>query len=106
MRPPYGYRNPWLDGIVREKFASSVVMWTRMARDWAVATPDPVIQRLRPTVGGDIVVLHDGDHRALEGRREHILAALEYWLPRWKDQGLRFSNMDEVAAKSGAAQPA
>jgi len=51
-------------------------------------------------------VLHDGDHRVLDGRREHNLAALEYWLPRWKDQGLRFPNMDEVAAKLGASQPA
>jgi peptidoglycan/xylan/chitin deacetylase (PgdA/CDA1 family) len=106
MRPPFGYRNPWLDGIVREKFGSSVVMWTRMARDWAVSEPEPVIQRLRATGGGDIVVLHDGDYHVLEGRRGHIVAALEYWLPRWKDQGLEFPSMDEVAAKSGAAQPA
>jgi peptidoglycan/xylan/chitin deacetylase (PgdA/CDA1 family) len=106
MRPPFGYRNPWLDGIVRDRFGSQVVMWTRMPGDWKFTDPEPVIQRLRPTVGGDIVVLHDGDHRVLDGRREHNLAALEYWLPRWKDQGLRFPNMDEVAAKLGASQPA
>jgi peptidoglycan-N-acetylglucosamine deacetylase len=106
MRPPYGYRNPWLGGIVREQFSSSVVMWTRMARDWAATQPEPVIQRLRGTGGGDIVVLHDGDHRVMEGRREHILPALEYWLPRWKDRGLRFTSMEEVAAKFGAVQPA
>lgn len=106
MRPPYGYRNPWLDGIVRERFQSSIVMWTRMARDWAVTEPEPVIQRLRPAGGGDIVVLHDGDHRVLKGRRGHIVAALEYWLPRWKDQGLQFLSMDEVQTKSEATRPA
>ena len=106
MRPPFGYRNPWLDGIVREKFDSRVVMWTWMARDWAETTPEPVIQRLRGAGGGDIVVLHDGDHRVLDGRREHNIGVLENLLPRWKDQGLEFLSMDEIAAKSGAAQPA
>jgi peptidoglycan-N-acetylglucosamine deacetylase len=106
MRPPYGYRNPWLDGIVREKFNSSVVMWTRMAQDWVLLEPEPVIQRLRPTGGGDIVVLHDGNHKVLEGRRGHMVKALEYWLPRWKDQGLRFVSMDEVERNHEAAHPA
>ncbi|MGA8034508.1 MAG: polysaccharide deacetylase family protein [Candidatus Acidiferrales bacterium] len=105
MRPPYGYRSPWLDGIVRSRFQSQVVMWSRMARDWAFTDPEPVIQRLRRTGGGDIVVLHDGDHRALQGKREHVLVALEYWLPRWKDRGLRFLSMDEVQAKSEVMRP-
>ncbi len=105
MRPPYGYRSPWLDGIVRSRFHSQVVMWSRMARDWAFTEPEPVIQRLRRAGGGDIVVLHDGDHRALEGKRQHMVKALEYWLPRWKEQGLRFLSMDEVQAKSEAMRP-
>jgi peptidoglycan/xylan/chitin deacetylase (PgdA/CDA1 family) len=105
MRPPYGYRSPWLDGIVRSRFHSQVVMWSRMARDWAFTEPEPVIQRLRRAGGGDIVVLHDGDHRALEGKRQHVVKALEHWLPRWKDQGLQFLSMDEVQAKSEATRP-
>lgn len=96
MRPPYGYRSPWLNGIVRKRFASRVVMWSRMAQDWKFTEAEPVIQRLRRVGGGDIVVLHDGDHRVKEGNRRHIVTALEYWLPRWKDAGLRFPSLDEM----------
>jgi peptidoglycan/xylan/chitin deacetylase (PgdA/CDA1 family) len=51
---------------------------------------------LRRARGGDIVLLHDGDHRVLRGERAHVVKALEYWLPRWKDSGIRFVNMDEI----------
>ena len=56
--------------------------------------PDRVINRLaRRVKGGDIVLLHDGDHRTLEGDRRHAtLSALEHWLPRWNDAGVRFKN--------------
>jgi hypothetical protein len=43
-----------------------------------------------------MVLLHDGDHRVLEGDRRHTVAALEYWLPRWKDAGIRAANLDEL----------
>ena len=56
----------------------------------------PVIGRLRRVTGGDMVLLHDGDHRVLEGDRGHTIAALEYWLPRWKDAGIRAANLDEL----------
>jgi peptidoglycan/xylan/chitin deacetylase (PgdA/CDA1 family) len=51
---------------------------------------------LRRVQGGDIVLLHDGDHRVLEGDRGHTVAAMKNWLPRWKDAGLRFVTLDEV----------
>jgi len=25
-----------------------------------------------------------------------VIAALEYWLPRWKDSGVRFASMNEI----------
>jgi peptidoglycan/xylan/chitin deacetylase (PgdA/CDA1 family) len=106
MRPPFGYRSPWLDGIVKSEFDSQVVMWTNMAQDWKFSAPEPVIQRLRSAGGGDIVVLHDGDHRVLEGKRAHVVGALEYWLPRWRDAGLRFVTLDEITASTEATEAA
>jgi hypothetical protein len=38
--------------------------------------------------------MHDGDHRALGGDRLHIVAALEHWLPRWRDAGMEFVTME------------
>jgi hypothetical protein len=45
---------------------------------------------------GDILCLHDGAHRQLHGDRSRTLAALEYWLPRWRDLGLEFVTIDEA----------
>lgn len=100
MRPPYGFRSPFLGGMVRAG-GGEVVMWSRMARDWKPQPAEAVIERLRKTKGGDIVLLHDGDHRALRGDRMHSVKALEYWLPRWGDAGLRFVTLDDFGQDEG-----
>jgi peptidoglycan/xylan/chitin deacetylase (PgdA/CDA1 family) len=96
MRPPFGFRSPLLGGIVRKRGDRGVVMWSRWARDWKPQPADRVTRRLRGVRGGDIVLLHDGDHRVVNGDRSHTVAALEYWLPRWKDAGFRFVTLDEL----------
>jgi peptidoglycan-N-acetylglucosamine deacetylase len=96
MRPPFGFRSPLLDGIVRRRGGAGVVMWSAWAHDWKPQPAQPVIERLRRARGGDIVLLHDGDHRVMNSDRSHTIAALEYWLPRWKDSGIRFVTLNEV----------
>jgi hypothetical protein len=75
-------------------------MWAELARDWNPQPADPVIRCLRQGRGGDIFLRHDGDHRIPEGNRRHTVAALEYWLPRWKDAGLRFVTLDEICKQN------
>ena len=94
MRPPFGYRNPWVNAESR-RAGMQVVMWSKLCRDWKPQAPQRLIEKLarvsrtdRPR--GDIVLLHDGDHRALGADRAHVLAALEHWLPRWRDAGMDF----------------
>ena len=89
MRPPYGFRGPQLRSVLGAAGLSRVVMWSRTARDWDPQPSGHVIERLRRARGGDIVLLHDGDHRTSHANREHTLQALEFWLPRWIDAGLR-----------------
>jgi peptidoglycan-N-acetylglucosamine deacetylase len=103
MRPPYGFRSPQLGSILAARGNAGVAMWSVMARDWKPQAAQPVIERLRRARGGDIVLLHDGDHQTLEGDRSHVVAALEYWLPRWKDSGLRLITMNEMNKSFGAA---
>jgi peptidoglycan/xylan/chitin deacetylase (PgdA/CDA1 family) len=97
MRPPFGFRGPQLDAVVRRGGFSAVVMWSAWAWDWKPQPAAPMIERLRRARGGDIVLLHDGDHRALGGDRRHTVAALEYWLPRWKDAGLEFVTLSQIS---------
>jgi peptidoglycan/xylan/chitin deacetylase (PgdA/CDA1 family) len=71
-------------------------MWSAMAWDWKPQSPARVIKHLRGVRGGDIVLLHDGDNRVASGDRRHTLEALEYWLPRWKEAGLRCVTLNET----------
>jgi len=106
MRPPYGFRGPHLQPVVRGQGYRGVVMWSVIAYDWKPQPSARLIARLRRVRGGDIVVLHDGDHRALGGARQHTVGALEFWLPRWRDAGLEFVTIDGVAGEVSASAPA
>jgi peptidoglycan/xylan/chitin deacetylase (PgdA/CDA1 family) len=102
MRPPYGYRNPLLDGEVR-RAGMRVAMWSKICRDWKPQPPERLIEKLAGVaqaarLRGDVVLLHDGDHRALGADRQHVVAALEHWLPRWRDAGMEFVTMDAATA--------
>lgn len=99
MRPPYGYRTPLLQGEVERAKMKGVVMWSKSCWDWKPQPPQRLIDRLarvapRNRLRGDIVVFHDGDHRALGGDRQHVVAALEHWLPRWRDAGIEFVTIE------------
>ncbi len=96
MRPPYGYRGPQLAAVIRRLGSAGVMMWSAMARDWKPQPAELVIERLRRARGGDIVLLHDGDRRRLGGDRRHTVTALEFWLPRWRDAGIRLVALDAV----------
>lgn len=107
FRPPYGLRNPWVVSMARA-FGMSTVMWTLLPGDWRATSADWLIRRMqpiaakapqnRPSGGGDVLCLHDGSHRGLNADRTRTLAALEYWLPRWRDLGLQFVTIAEAGS--------
>jgi peptidoglycan-N-acetylglucosamine deacetylase len=99
MRPPYGYRSPLLGAEIRRAGMQGVVMWSKICWDWKPQPPERLIERLSRVARpgrrfGDIVVLHDGDHRSLGGDRQHVVRALDHWLPRWRDAGMEFVTME------------
>jgi len=111
FRPPFGMRNPWVIPAARE-LGCRTVMWTLIPGDWREKPAEWLIPRMRPIaahaqgiskngspaagVCGDILCLHDGAHRQLNGDRTRTLAALEHWLPRWRDLGLEFVTIDHA----------
>ena len=117
FRPPYGFRNPWVVPVARE-LGQRVVMWTLIPGDWRATSSEWLIPRIAPIAAraqrnlsssaspasptGDILCLHDGGHRQLNADRLPTLAALEYWLPRWRDLGLEFVTIDGAVAVSAA----
>jgi peptidoglycan/xylan/chitin deacetylase (PgdA/CDA1 family) len=127
MRPPFGFRGPQLWTAIRNVGLRGVAMWSLKCYDWKPQPAARLIKRLervaersrldsaresgpqsarggerRHQRGGEVVVLHDGDARRLGADRSHVLAALEYWLPRWRDAGFDFVTMNLLA---GASSP-
>ena len=112
FRPPYGFRNPWVIPTATS-LGCRTVMWTLIPGDWLERPAEWLIRRMQPIAvhaqhnagsafnggasgTGDIICLHDGYHKELNYDRTRTLAALEHWLPRWRDLGLEFVTMDEA----------
>jgi peptidoglycan/xylan/chitin deacetylase (PgdA/CDA1 family) len=112
FRPPFGMRNPWVIPAARE-LGYRTVMWKLLPGDWQekpvewlIARMQPIADRAKRSLGngsqstavgtGDVLCLHDGAHRELNGDRSRTLAALEHWLPRWRDLGLEFVTIGEA----------
>ena len=112
FRPPFGLRNPWVISTAN-KLGMRAVMWTLLPGDWRAPSAEWLIPRFAPiasravqssdgrgpfreNLSGDILCLHDGYHRHQNGDRRPTLKALQYWLPRWRDLGLKFVTIDEA----------
>jgi peptidoglycan-N-acetylglucosamine deacetylase len=109
FRPPFGFRNPWTVSTATA-LGLRTVMWTELPGDWRGKPQEWLIERMKnirkraaeATIQnaehshGDILCLHDGDFRFLDGDRSATLRALRYWLPRWRDVGLEFVTIDEA----------
>lgn len=116
FRPPFGFRSPWLGAIVQQQ-QMRMLMWTLIPGDWFAKPADWLINRMKPiaahaqnlshknntlqkTSAGDVLCLHDGDYARPNADRTRTLAALEYWLPRWRDLGLEFVTMRDIYGKA------
>lgn len=112
FRPPFGLRNPWVVSEA-QKLGCETVMWTLIPGDWREKPAEWLIRRMQPIAKhaqhnsanasgtaaratGDVLCLHDGGHRQLNADRSRTLAALEHWLPRWRDLGLEFVTIDQA----------
>jgi len=109
FRPPFGMRNPWVILAARE-LGYRTALWTLLPGDWREKPAEWLIPRMQPiaqhaqrslaktsgAAAGDILCLHDGAHRQLNGDRRRTIVALEHWLPRWRDLGLEFVTIEEA----------
>ncbi|HMD43105.1 MAG TPA: polysaccharide deacetylase family protein [Candidatus Acidoferrum sp.] len=115
FRPPFGYRSPWLSEIVHSQ-NMQMVMWSLLPGDWRAKSVVSLRERMQRiathaeapyakrkghrSTAGEILCLHDGNYLQQNADRTVTLAALEYWLPRWRDLGLEFVTMSEAEKHS------
>jgi peptidoglycan/xylan/chitin deacetylase (PgdA/CDA1 family) len=100
FRPPFGGRRPATLRIARE-LGFQTMMWNVTGYDWN-APPAAVIEKkiARQMRGGDVILLHDGGHRAIGADREQTVIATENLIRRYRDQGYEFVTVDELMAVS------
>jgi peptidoglycan/xylan/chitin deacetylase (PgdA/CDA1 family) len=100
FRPPFGGRRPATLRIAR-KLGLQTVMWNVTGYDWN-APPAAVIETkvARQMCGGDVILLHDGGHRALGADRAQTVIATESLIRRYKDEGYEFVTVEEMLAVS------
>jgi peptidoglycan-N-acetylglucosamine deacetylase len=105
MRPPFGARGLHVTAALHRAGFDAAIMWSAWGKDWKEKTPEGVISHLREARGGDIVLLHDGDHRIPEGKRQHTVDALAILIPQWKSAGIRFVTCDQLVPEKAIAKP-
>ncbi len=96
FRPPFGGRRPATLRIARS-LGLETVMWNVTGYDWN-APPAAVIEKkvVRQMRGGDVILLHDGGHRALGADRAQTVIATDNLIRRYKDEGYEFVTVEEM----------
>lgn len=90
FRPPFGARRPAVFRIARE-LGLEPVLWNAMTNDWSELSAEKVAATLSKRVDGLTqrgqaanIVLHDGNHREMVGKRGPSVAAAEMLVKRYK----------------------
>jgi len=98
FRPPFGGRRPSTLRIARS-LGLEPVMWNVTGWDWN-APPADVIQRkvTRQIRGGDVILLHDGGHKAMGADREQTVFATERLIAKYQAEGYEFVTVPELQA--------
>ncbi|MGA3104657.1 MAG: polysaccharide deacetylase family protein [Terriglobales bacterium] len=98
FRPPFGGRRPATLKIARE-LGLEPIMWNVTGYDWN-APPAAEIERkvVRQMHGGDVILLHDGGHRAPGADRAQTVIATGNLLRQHKGEGWKFVKVDEMEA--------
>jgi peptidoglycan/xylan/chitin deacetylase (PgdA/CDA1 family) len=98
FRPPFGGRRPATLRVARS-LGLETVMWNVTGYDWnappAAVSEQKVVRQVR---GGDVILLHDGGHRAAGADRAQTVIATENLIRRYREQGYEFVTVEEMRA--------
>ena len=103
FRPPFGGRRPATLRIARE-LGLETVMWNVSGHDWDAASASVIEAKLARRIregGGDIILLHDGGHKAMGADRAQTVIATANLIGRYKEQGYEFVTVPQMMKVSG-----
>ena len=101
FRPPFGGRRPATLRTARE-LGLETVMWNVTGYDWNAPSAAQVEKKVVGQIhGGDVILLHDGGHRAMGADRGQTVIATDNLIRRYKDQGFQFVTVTEMMEEVG-----
>ena len=95
FRPPWGGRRPGTFSLIRQ-LGLEPIMWNVTGYDWNAASAEYIERKVGNARGGDVILLHDGGHRAFGTDRSKTVAAVEQVIVRFKSEGRGFATIPEI----------
>ncbi len=96
FRPPFGGRRPDVLSTARAH-GFVPVMWSVTGYDWNPGPAEKIEHKIaRQVRGGDVILLHDGGHRAPTADRSATVTATDRLISRYKGEGYRFVTIPEM----------
>ena len=96
FRPPFGGRRPATLKIARS-IGLEPIMWNVTSYDWQVPPAEKIVKTcVRQMRGGDVILMHDGSHRAFGADRVQTVLATEMLVERYQADGYEFVTVAEM----------
>ena len=96
FRPPFGGRRPAVLRMAR-RMGLQPIMWSVTGYDWNAPSVEHIEHKVTSKVrGGDVILLHDGGHRAFGTDRSYTVAATDRLIARYKSEGFEFVTIPEM----------
>jgi peptidoglycan/xylan/chitin deacetylase (PgdA/CDA1 family) len=78
-------------------------MWSVTGFDWDAPSAEYIQKKVTARVqGGDVILLHDGGHKAFGTDRSYTVKAVETLIPRYKSEGYEFVTIPEMMSREPA----
>ena len=98
FRPPWGARRPAVFRVARQ-LGLEPIMWSVTGYDWNAPSADYIERKVAARVrGGDVILLHDGGHKAFGTDRSSTVKAVDALIARYKSEGCEFITIPEMMA--------
>jgi len=98
FRPPFGGRRPQTLRIARS-FALQPVMWNVTSWDWKKPPAAKIVEKCTEQMhGGDVILMHDGDHENFGADRWQTVVATHLLIEAWREKGYEFVTVPEMMA--------
>ena len=100
FRPPWGARRPAVFRVARQ-LGLEPVMWSVTGYDWNAPPTEYIEAKITSRIrGGDVVLLHDGGHKAFGADRANTVKAVDALITRYQREGYTFVTIPEMMASA------